>query len=239
MDGAGRGAALLPENLATALEMTAGAAGACNPLSVFLFNIMPAMRPLPPGVACQPNQRQRHARHGDPARQRRRRLHRCHRSGQHAGEGWHAHHSAAGRAPADLEVPQADAVIVALKSRSNPAREAVEMSLAALAWLQANGTRQFYFKYCSTFDSTDARQHRAGRRCPVRGSGRRSHRVQPGLPDQQAHRLQGLSVRGRRAAVGVRHAPPSPHADDRSLHWCACSSARPGTRSGWCSTRPW
>jgi uncharacterized protein YgbK (DUF1537 family) len=55
-----------------------------------------------------------------------------------------------------LSVPQADAVIVALKSRSNPAREAVEMSLGALAWLQANGTRQFYFKYCSTFDSTDA-----------------------------------------------------------------------------------
>ncbi len=55
-----------------------------------------------------------------------------------------------------LAVPPADAVIVALKSRSNPAREAVEMSLAALEWLRANGTRQFYFKYCSTFDSTDA-----------------------------------------------------------------------------------
>jgi uncharacterized protein YgbK (DUF1537 family) len=56
---------------------------------------------------------------------------------------------------ADLQVPQADAVIVALKSRSNPAPEAVEMSLAALRWLQAAGVRQFYFKYCSTFDSTD------------------------------------------------------------------------------------
>ena len=54
-----------------------------------------------------------------------------------------------------LKVPDADAVIVALKSRSNPAPEAVEMSLAALSWLQAAGTRQFYFKYCSTFDSTD------------------------------------------------------------------------------------
>jgi uncharacterized protein YgbK (DUF1537 family) len=56
---------------------------------------------------------------------------------------------------AGLAVPQADAVIVALKSRSNPAPEAVEMSLAALRWLQAAGVRQFYFKYCSTFDSTD------------------------------------------------------------------------------------
>ena len=56
---------------------------------------------------------------------------------------------------AGLSVPDADAVIVALKSRSNPASEAVESSLAALKWLQAAGARQFYFKYCSTFDSTD------------------------------------------------------------------------------------
>jgi uncharacterized protein YgbK (DUF1537 family) len=56
---------------------------------------------------------------------------------------------------ADLQVPDADAVIVALKSRSNPAPEAVAMSLAALDWLRRAGARQFYFKYCSTFDSTD------------------------------------------------------------------------------------
>lgn len=54
-----------------------------------------------------------------------------------------------------LEVPDADCVIVALKSRSNPAAEAVEMSLGSLRWLQQAGARQFYFKYCSTFDSTD------------------------------------------------------------------------------------
>ena len=54
-----------------------------------------------------------------------------------------------------LELPPADAVIVALKSRSNPAADAVASSLAALEWLRAKGARQFYFKYCSTFDSTD------------------------------------------------------------------------------------
>ena len=84
-------------------------------------------------------------------------------------------------------VPDADAVVIALKSRSNPADEAVRMSLAALAWLQRAHARQpppamqyvntaspaacgparatlretesgpqIYFKYCSTFDSTDA-----------------------------------------------------------------------------------
>jgi len=47
-----------------------------------------------------------------------------------------------------------DAVVIALKSRTIPVDEAVGESLAALRWLQAAGCRQFYFKYCSTFDST-------------------------------------------------------------------------------------
>ena len=54
-----------------------------------------------------------------------------------------------------LKVPAADCIIVALKSRSNPTNEAVTMSLAALDWLRQQGAKQFYFKYCSTFDSTD------------------------------------------------------------------------------------
>ena len=53
-------------------------------------------------------------------------------------------------------VPDADAIVVALKSRTIPANEAVSQSLAALAWLQTAGCRQFFFKYCSTFDSTEA-----------------------------------------------------------------------------------
>lgn len=56
-----------------------------------------------------------------------------------------------GPAPAD-----ADAVVVALKSRTIPAADAVAQSLAALQWLRAAGARQIYFKYCSTFDSTPA-----------------------------------------------------------------------------------
>jgi uncharacterized protein YgbK (DUF1537 family) len=47
-----------------------------------------------------------------------------------------------------------DAVVIALKSRTNPVEEAVAESLAALRWLREAGCRQFYFKYCSTFDST-------------------------------------------------------------------------------------
>ncbi|CNL01909.1 putative pyridoxine biosynthesis protein (probably from glycolaldehide) [Yersinia mollaretii] len=52
--------------------------------------------------------------------------------------------------------PQADAqaLVVSLKSRSCPVDQAVSQSLAALQWLQQQGCTQFYFKYCSTFDST-------------------------------------------------------------------------------------
>jgi uncharacterized protein YgbK (DUF1537 family) len=47
-----------------------------------------------------------------------------------------------------------DAVVVALKTRTCPPAEAAAQSLEALRWLQAQGARQIYFKYCSTFDST-------------------------------------------------------------------------------------
>ena len=58
--------------------------------------------------------------------------------------------------PRSAEPVEADALVVALKSRTVPVAEAVAQSLAALDWLRAQGCRQFFFKYCSTFDSTDA-----------------------------------------------------------------------------------
>lgn len=48
----------------------------------------------------------------------------------------------------------AEAVVVALKSRTAPVAEAVAASLASWRWMAAGGARQCYFKYCSTFDST-------------------------------------------------------------------------------------
>ncbi len=49
-----------------------------------------------------------------------------------------------------------DAVVVALKSRSIPAKDAAKASLAAMKWLRAAGCERIFFKYCSTFDSTPA-----------------------------------------------------------------------------------
>ena len=56
---------------------------------------------------------------------------------------------------ADLETPDADAIVIALKSRTVPVADAVAWSRASLAWLRKSGVRQTFFKYCSTFDSTD------------------------------------------------------------------------------------
>ena len=56
----------------------------------------------------------------------------------------------------DGPAPDSDAVVVALKSRTTPAADAVAESLAALRWLQAAGCKQVFQKYCSTFDSTEA-----------------------------------------------------------------------------------
>ncbi|WP_167046477.1 3-oxo-tetronate kinase [Salinibacterium sp. ZJ454] len=54
----------------------------------------------------------------------------------------------------DLELTAADAIVIALKSRTIAPDEAVRQSLKAGAWLQAHGMSQLFFKYCSTFDST-------------------------------------------------------------------------------------
>ncbi len=55
---------------------------------------------------------------------------------------------------ASLSFTQPHAAVVSLKSRSCPVDEAVRDSLAAMQWLKSQGCRQFFFKYCSTFDST-------------------------------------------------------------------------------------
>ena len=57
---------------------------------------------------------------------------------------------------AKATLPDADAVVIALKSRTIPADAAVTMSVAAAKALMVGGAAQILFKYCSTFDSTDA-----------------------------------------------------------------------------------
>lgn len=54
--------------------------------------------------------------------------------------------------PVDLS--DTDAVVIALKSRTLPSKQAVAQSIEALEWLKNLHCEQYYFKYCSTFDST-------------------------------------------------------------------------------------
>jgi len=55
----------------------------------------------------------------------------------------------------DLDLPEVDAVVVSLKSRSIEAGLAVERSRAAEKWMRGRGADHVLFKICSTFDSTD------------------------------------------------------------------------------------
>ena len=57
---------------------------------------------------------------------------------------------------AGVTLPRADAVVIALKSRTIPAAKAVALSVNAATCLMDAGAGQILFKYCSTFDSTDA-----------------------------------------------------------------------------------
>ncbi len=57
---------------------------------------------------------------------------------------------------ADLALPEVDAVVVSLKSRSIEAGRAVTASREAEKWLRGRGASHVLFKICSTFDSTDA-----------------------------------------------------------------------------------
>ena len=56
----------------------------------------------------------------------------------------------------DLKLPEVDAVVVSLKSRSIDAGQAVTRSREAEKWLRSRGAGHVLFKICSTFDSTDA-----------------------------------------------------------------------------------
>ena len=48
----------------------------------------------------------------------------------------------------------AEIEVIALKTRSISASKAIEESLSALKWLKEAGAKKYFFKYCSTFDST-------------------------------------------------------------------------------------
>jgi uncharacterized protein YgbK (DUF1537 family) len=121
--------------------------------------------------------------------------------------------------PDSVAALDADAVVVALKSRTLPASEAVDQSMAALRWLQAQGARQVYFKYCSTFDSVYAGDAR-GNIGPVTEAlmdamGTDFTVATPAFPDNQRTVFKGYLFVGDvlLAESGMRNHPLTPMTD--------------------------
>ena len=127
------------------------------------------------------------------------------------------------------EVADAEAVVVALKSRTIPAAEAIEKSLAALAWLQTGRGAPDPVQILLDLRFDRRRQYRAGRRGADGCARHRLHAVLPGLSRSRPDDLPRLSVRRRRAALGIGHARPSADPDARP---------EPGTRSAAAEPRP-
>lgn len=127
------------------------------------------------------------------------------------------------------EPADADAVVIALKSRTTPASEAVTASLRALEWLRSAGAEQIYFKYCSTFDST-----RAGNIGPVTEAlmdalGTDFTVATPAFPDNgrtvfKGHLFVGDVLLGE---SGMRHHPLTPMTDSNLVSVLGAQTARP------------
>jgi uncharacterized protein YgbK (DUF1537 family) len=109
----------------------------------------------------------------------------------------------------------ADAVVIALKSRSVAADAAVEVSLAALEWLRRAGARQIYFKYCSTFDSTDRGNIGPVAEALMRETGSRQTIFCPAFPENGRTLFQGHLFVGDRlvSETGMKDHPLTPMRD--------------------------
>ena len=113
---------------------------------------------------------------------------------------------------------EADAVVVALKSRTIAPADAVAQSLAALNWLREQGVEQVYFKYCSTFDSLPQ-----GNIGPVidalldelHGPGRGFTIACPAFPENHRTVFKGHLFVGDQllSDSGMRHHPLTPMTD--------------------------
>lgn len=114
--------------------------------------------------------------------------------------------------PLSLDV---DAVVVALKSRTVAAGNAVADSLAALRWLRDADCRQIYFKYCSTFDSTDKGNIGPVADALMSALGTPFTIACPAFPQNQRTLFQGYLFVGDTllAESGMRHHPLTPMTD--------------------------
>lgn len=112
-------------------------------------------------------------------------------------------------------VREVDAVVVALKSRTIPAAEAVAQSLQSLEWLRGQGCRQVYFKVCSTFDSTPQGNIGPVAEALLEALGANFCCVTPAFPENGRTVYKGHLFVGDvlLAESGMRHHPLTPMTD--------------------------
>ena len=116
-----------------------------------------------------------------------------------------------------------DAVVVALKSRTLPVRQAVEQSVAALKWLRRGGVTRFYLKYCSTFDSTEEGNIGPVADAAMQLAGSRLIAHAPAYPDNGRTVYQGHLFVGRAllSESGMEHHPLTPMTDPNLVRFLA------------------
>ncbi|MCP1205000.1 four-carbon acid sugar kinase family protein [Pantoea sp. B550] len=121
--------------------------------------------------------------------------------------------------PASEEMTEAQAIVISLKSRSCPADQAVSQSLAALAWLQKQGCERFYFKYCSTFDSTAQGNIGPVTDALLNALGETQTVICPALPVNGRTVYQGYLFVGDQllSDSGMRHHPVTPMQDSNLM----------------------
>jgi 3-dehydrotetronate 4-kinase len=116
---------------------------------------------------------------------------------------------------ADWAAADANAVVVALKSRNLPPAEAVAVSLAAQRWLREQGIGRLFFKFCSTFDSTDDGNIGPVADALLEAAGSRFTVVCPTSPEHGRTVHQGHLFVGDRllSESSMRHHPLTPMSD--------------------------
>ncbi|MDU4004198.1 3-oxo-tetronate kinase [Pluralibacter gergoviae] len=117
--------------------------------------------------------------------------------------------------PAQSGPLSAQAIVISLKSRSCPPAQAVAQSLAALEWLQQQGCDRFYFKYCSTFDSTAQGNIGPVTDALLAALGETQTVISPALPVNGRTVYRGYLFVGDQllAESGMRHHPVTPMTD--------------------------
>ena len=128
-----------------------------------------------------------------------------------------------------------EAGVVALKSRSIPAAEAVAQSLAALDWLRNQGAEQYLFKYCSTFDSTPEGNIGPVGEALAEALGSKGVAVCPAFPQAGRRVFQGHLFVGDRllSESGMEHHPLNPMTDPDLRRWLARQSRHPVGHVAW------